>query len=56
MTDKTPNQSAITREPIEGSKKVYVKGEIYDIEVAMREIGLTDTKALFTGKVEKILL
>ena len=53
MTDKKPNQSTITREPIEGSKKVYINGELHDIKVAMRQINLTDTKALFNGKIEK---
>lgn len=34
----------ITQRPFPGSKKVYIKGEIHDIEVAMREIELSDTK------------
>lgn len=34
----------ITQKPFPGSKKVYVKGTLYDINVAMREIELSDTK------------
>ncbi len=34
----------ITQRPFPGSKKVYVKGELHDINVAMREIELSDTK------------
>lgn len=39
----------ITQKPFPGSKKVYVKGELFDIKVAMREIELSDTKD-FDGK------
>lgn len=47
---KIPNaQSQITRDPFSGSEKIYVKGEIHkDIRVAMRQINLTDSKAMFT--------
>jgi phosphomethylpyrimidine synthase len=34
----------ITQRPFPGSKKVYIKGELHDISVAMREIELSDTK------------
>jgi phosphomethylpyrimidine synthase len=53
--DKTPTQEVITREPLTASKKIYVKGKIHDIKVAMREITLTDTVHKFNGsnKVEK---
>lgn len=34
----------ITQKPFPGSKKVYVKGSLHDIKVAMREIELSDTK------------
>ncbi len=31
------------RQPLSGSKKIYIKGEIYpDIQVPMREISLTN--------------
>ncbi|WP_254411335.1 phosphomethylpyrimidine synthase ThiC [Dyadobacter diqingensis] len=43
-TEKTPNTEVITRTPFPNSKKIYVKGQIHDISVAMREISLTDTK------------
>ncbi len=53
--DKKPNQEVITKEPLTGSNKIYVKGKIHNIKVAMREITLTDTVHKFNGsnKVEK---
>jgi len=42
-----PTETTITREPFTGSKKIYVPGKIHDIRVAMREIQLTDSKAMF---------
>ena len=33
----------ISREPLPKSKKIYVKGKLHDIAVAMREISLSDT-------------
>ena len=47
---KIPNKgSNITREPFSGSEKIYVSGEIHkDIKVAMRQINLTDSEAMFT--------
>jgi phosphomethylpyrimidine synthase len=47
---KIPNKSSnITREPFPGSEKIYVNGEIHkDIRVAMRQINLTDSEAMFT--------
>ncbi len=49
--DKTPTEKSITTGAISGSKKIYVKGKIHDIEVAMREITLSPTK-LSNGKTE----
>lgn len=41
--------SNITRDPFPASKKVYVEGNIHkNIKVAMREISLTPSKALFS--------
>ena len=53
--DKAPTQSVISKEPLTGSRKIYVKGKLHDIKVAMREITLTDTVHKFNGsnKVEK---
>ena len=53
--DKAPDQQVISKEPLTGSRKVYVKGKLHDIKVAMREITLTDTVHKFNGsnKVEK---
>ncbi len=33
----------ITTKPFPGSKKIYVQGELHDIQVAMREVSLSDT-------------
>ncbi|MBU0943667.1 MAG: phosphomethylpyrimidine synthase ThiC [Proteobacteria bacterium] len=41
--EKLPDSSTITRTPFANSKKVYVKGRMHDIEVAMREIRVDDT-------------
>ncbi|WP_203256114.1 phosphomethylpyrimidine synthase ThiC [Hyunsoonleella ulvae] len=50
--DTAPNQGMITRKPFPNSKKIYVKGEIHPhINVAMREIELSDTKDSMTGKL-----
>ena len=47
---KIPNEgSKITRDPFTGSEKIYVNGTIHkDIKVAMRQINLTDSQAMFT--------
>jgi phosphomethylpyrimidine synthase len=42
--DKIPTQQIISTTPFPNSKKIYVKGKLNDIEVAMREITLSDTK------------
>ena len=46
--EKIPDQSAITRDPFPKSNKIYVKGQLHDIEVAMREIELEDSSAEFS--------
>ncbi len=53
--DKAPSQTVISKEPLTGSKKIYVKGKIHNIKVAMREISVSDTVHKFNGKdrVEK---
>ncbi|MCB0409761.1 MAG: phosphomethylpyrimidine synthase ThiC [Flavobacteriales bacterium] len=51
--DKIPSQEAITRTPFPASKKIYVKGKIHDIKVAMREISLEDTVDKFNGTTTK---
>ena len=50
--DKIPTQQVISTTPFPNSKKVYVKGKLHNIHVAMREITLSDTK-LISGKTEK---
>ena len=52
--EQIPTQGGITTTPFPKSKKVYVKGELYpNIEVAMREITLSDTIDSFTKKSTK---
>ena len=46
--ERIPASGVITRDPFPRSKKKYVKGEIHDIEVAMREIELDDTDPMFS--------
>jgi len=46
-----PGQHAISREPFPASRKIFVKGELHDIKVAMREITLEDTRDQFNGTV-----
>ena len=51
--EKIPNQEVITRDPFPKSKKIYVPGEIHNIEVAMREISVSDTVDRLSGSKEK---
>ena len=51
--DKIPSQGIISRDPFPASRKIYVKGKLHDISVAMREISLADTHERLTGKIEK---
>jgi len=48
-------ENTITRNPLTGSRKIYVQGKIHNIQVAMREIVLTDTVHKLNGanKVEQ---
>ena len=41
--EQLPNVKTITTQPFPNSKKIFVKGELNDIQVAMREITLSDT-------------
>ncbi|WP_183574376.1 phosphomethylpyrimidine synthase ThiC [Mucilaginibacter sp. X5P1] len=43
-TEKIPDGQVISRTPFPASRKVYVKGQIHNIEVAMREVSLNETK------------
>jgi phosphomethylpyrimidine synthase len=45
---QAPTEHTISTDPFTGSKKIYVKGQIHDIKVAMREVSLSDTE--FNGK------
>lgn len=53
--EKLPSEKAITRDPFPNSRKIYVPGKLHNIEVAMREISLSDTRRLLDIKnpVEK---
>lgn len=53
-TDNTPSQKTISREPFPASKKIYVKGKIHAIEVAMREIEVSDT-VIHNGKSKQTI-
>ncbi|WP_461134020.1 phosphomethylpyrimidine synthase ThiC [Spirosoma lituiforme] len=43
--EQLPTGQTITRQPLTGSRKIYVPGQLHDIRVAMREITLSDTIA-----------
>jgi phosphomethylpyrimidine synthase len=43
-TEKTPGEQVISRTPFPASRKIYVKGQIHNIQVAMREVVLSETK------------
>jgi len=43
-TEKIPNQEVISRTPFPASQKVYIKGQLHNIAVAMREVNLSETK------------
>lgn len=51
--DQIPREEKITRDPFPASKKIYVKGQIHNIEVAMREITLNDTVLKFNPSAPK---
>lgn len=51
--ESLPTENSITRAPFPASKKIYVDGKIHDIKVAMREIELDDSPAMF-GKGKTI--
>jgi len=48
--DNAPKEDVISRVPFPSSKKVFVRGELYDLKVAMREVSLEDTNDTFNGK------
>lgn len=52
--DKTPasQEEVIVRNPLTGSRKIYVPGKLHNIKVAMREIVLGDTIHTSFGKEE----
>ncbi|PJJ53110.1 phosphomethylpyrimidine synthase ThiC [Hymenobacter chitinivorans] len=46
--DQAPQQTLVERQPLTGSRKIYVPGQLYpDLRVAMREIVLSDTQRKF---------
>ncbi len=50
IKEKTPDTSVISREPFPSSRKIYVKGTLHDINVAMREIELCPAEDQHNGK------
>jgi phosphomethylpyrimidine synthase len=42
--EKIPQEHVISRSPFPASKKIWVKGQLHNIEVAMREVSLSETK------------
>jgi phosphomethylpyrimidine synthase len=46
--DQAPQQTLVERQPLTGSRKIYVPGKLFpNIRVAMREIALADTERKF---------
>jgi phosphomethylpyrimidine synthase len=52
-TEKLPTEKSITTTPFSGSKKIYVKGNLHNISVAMREIEVSSGVASKNGKEDK---
>jgi len=53
-TEKLPTEKSITATPFPGSKKIYVKGKLHNIEVAMREIEVSSgVSSKFEKEVKK---
>jgi phosphomethylpyrimidine synthase len=52
-SSKLPSQSTITRTPFPKSEKIYVKGKLHDVAVAMREITTADEREVNNGKITK---
>jgi phosphomethylpyrimidine synthase len=50
--EQLPTDKSISTSPFPNSKKKYVKGELNDIQVAMREIKISDTKMHGKGAVK----
>lgn len=42
-----PTENTITRAPFPASRKIFVPGKLHNIQVAMREIELTESKPMF---------
>lgn len=49
-TEKLPSEKSITTTPFPASRKIYVKGKLHNIEVAMREIEISSGVASKNGK------
>jgi len=52
--ERVPDKSVITRDPFPKSRKIYVKGNMHDVEVAMREIELEDSSPAFGGSTRNL--
>ena len=49
--DRIPSENVISRDPFPKSRKIYVKGDLHDIKVAMREISLTPSRSTLTDEL-----
>ncbi len=47
--EQTPESTVISKEPLTGSKKIYIPGKLHTIQVAMRQIELTPTQHQIMG-------
>ncbi len=51
-TERIPDQNVITRDPFPRSRKIYVKGKLHDVKVAMREIEVDDRDLILSNNGE----
>ncbi|MGH7902136.1 MAG: phosphomethylpyrimidine synthase ThiC, partial [Thermodesulfobacteriota bacterium] len=51
-TERIPDLNVITRDPFPRSRKIYVKGKLHDVKVAMREIEVDDRDLIFSNNGE----
>ncbi|HAP01129.1 MAG TPA: phosphomethylpyrimidine synthase ThiC, partial [Bacteroidetes bacterium] len=52
-TQQLPIENLISTKPFPRSEKIYVKGKLHDINVAMRKIETDDVKTVVNGVTKK---
>ena len=52
--DNAPKEEVISRAPFPCSKKVFVRSELHDVKIAMREVSLEDTVSVLAVNAWKI--